>query len=109
MPKLLTTSDFISKSNNIHNNKYTYTEEYTNSQTKIKIICPIHGIFEKLPYPHIKGEGCPQCTYDKKRKNHKKFVIDSNKIHHNLYSYPEKYINDRTKISINCKIHGVFI
>ena len=32
---------------NKHNNFYDYSlVEYKNQKTKIKIICPIHGIFE---------------------------------------------------------------
>lgn len=35
--------------NNIHNNKYDYSlVEYVNIKTKIKIICPTHGIFENI-------------------------------------------------------------
>jgi len=46
MPKKVTTKDFIKNSNDVHNNFYDYSlVEYINNRTKIKIICPIHGIF----------------------------------------------------------------
>ncbi|MDR1019002.1 MAG: DUF723 domain-containing protein [Lachnospiraceae bacterium] len=41
-----TTEEFINKAVSIHKNKYDYSEvKYKNSRTKIKIICPEHGIF----------------------------------------------------------------
>ena len=50
MPKKLTTEDFILKSSEIHNNKYDYSlVEYIDNKTKVKIICPEHGVFEQRP------------------------------------------------------------
>ena len=41
---------FIKKSIKIHRNKYGYSlVKYINAKTKIKIICPKHGIFEQKP------------------------------------------------------------
>ncbi len=55
-------TDFIEKANKIHNNKYDYKLSiYINARTKIKIICPKHGIFEQMPYVHLNGSGCPYC------------------------------------------------
>jgi hypothetical protein len=54
---------FINKSNLTHNDKYDYSlTEYINSHTKVKIICPIHGEFEQLPYDHVTNHGCNKCT-----------------------------------------------
>ncbi len=36
--------------------------EYFNSHTKVKIICPIHGEFEQVPYDHVTEHGCNKCT-----------------------------------------------
>ena len=61
--KTLTTDEFIKKAKKIHENKYDYSlTKYVNSKTKIKIICPIHGIFEQTPNNHLKGCGCPKCA-----------------------------------------------
>lgn len=55
---------FIKKSENIHNNYYGYSlVEYINNNTKVKIICPEHGIFEQLPRSHLSGRGCKKCSY----------------------------------------------
>ena len=46
MSKKLTTEEFIEKARKIHGNKYDYSKVvYVNSQTKVCIICPIHGDF----------------------------------------------------------------
>ena len=60
--KKLTTEQFIKKAKIIHSDKYDYKlVEYKNKETKIKIICPEHGIFEQRPYDHLSGSGCPKC------------------------------------------------
>lgn len=60
--KNITTEEFISKIKEIHNDKYDYSlVKYINSQTKVKILCPIHGIFEQKPPIHLMGSGCPVC------------------------------------------------
>lgn len=53
--------EFSEKFSKIHNNKYDYSlVEYKNNNTKVKIICPIHGIFEQKPRTHL-NYGCPKC------------------------------------------------
>ena len=54
---------FIEKANSVHNGFFDYSEvEYINGHTKVKIICPIHGIFEQDPASHLQGHGCPFCA-----------------------------------------------
>lgn len=55
--------EYIKKCNELYKNKYDYSlVKYKNSKTSIKIICPIHGIFNKLPYNHLENkQGCPKC------------------------------------------------
>lgn len=52
----------------VHNNFYLYPDSnkaiYVNKKTKIKIICPIHGIFEKKAQKHLLGQGCFQCKIE---------------------------------------------
>jgi hypothetical protein len=59
----LTREEFEKKAKKVHNNKYCYAlSNYINNKSKIKIICPIHGIFEQLPNNHLSGSGCPECA-----------------------------------------------
>lgn len=61
---LKTTDLFIEQANFIHNKKYNYSESiYTNSDTKIKILCPNHNEFYQRPDAHLRGAGCPNCNY----------------------------------------------
>ena len=58
----LTLNEFIEKSNQIHNGKYSYDKvNYVNAETKVCIICPKHGEFWQVPGNHIRGKGCPKC------------------------------------------------
>lgn len=102
-------NEFIRRSNIIHNKKYDYSKiEYKNSRDKIKIICPIHGIFEQMPYNHLQGKGCQLCANNKKYTI-EDFIKKSNTIHSFRYEYPDKnYVNNLTPINIFCKKHGIF-
>ena len=106
--KKLTKENFINKAKEVHHNKYDYSlVEYKNSKTKIKIICPKHGIFEQRPGMHLIGQGCPYCSG---RIISKEFVINKAKeVHHNKYDYSlVEYKNLQTKVKIICPKHGVF-
>ena len=55
--------DFFEKTKKVHGDKYDYSKvEYVNTNTKVCIICPIHGEFLQTPHNHIRGCGCPKCA-----------------------------------------------
>jgi very-short-patch-repair endonuclease len=110
MSKKLTTEEFITKSNIIHNNKYDYLKSiYKNNNTNIIIICPEHGEFNQKPKKHMSGQGCKKCADKRKTNNLQNFIEKSNIIHNNKYDYSlVEYINAYTKIKIICPIHGIF-
>lgn len=62
----LTTKEFIKRAKAIHDDKYDYSEtEYINMNTKVKIRCKKHGIFEQIASNHINPRikaGCPCCA-----------------------------------------------
>ena len=66
MAKRLTLENFITRSKQVHGDKYSY--EYVDisngSHSKVKIVCPIHGIFEQTPSQHMVGNGCKKCAID---------------------------------------------
>ncbi|MDR0676115.1 MAG: DUF723 domain-containing protein [Elusimicrobiota bacterium] len=107
--KKLTIKEFIEKANKVHNNKYDYSfVEYINMRTKVKIICPIHGIFEMQPGCHLSGQGCPECS-GKKRYTQKEWIERASKIHNNKYDYSlVEYKGQEKKVKIICPIHGMF-
>lgn len=106
--------DFIDLANNKHNHSYDYSlVEYINSQTKVKIICKIHGVFEQKPNNHLRGNGCPSCANlvmgNKLRSNAETFINRANTVHNNQYDYSKvKYENARSSIIITCPEHGDF-
>lgn len=57
-----TTEEFIEQAKKIHGDKYDYSlVEYKNTDSKIKIICSKHGIFEQRPSSHLNGCNCSFC------------------------------------------------
>ena len=104
-----TNDDCIKLFNDVHNFIYDYSlVNFVNNNTKVKIICPKHGIFEQLPPNHIfLKQGCPKCL--KNSPSNEEFIIKCNLIHNNLYDYSlVNYKNAHTKIKIVCGEHGVF-
>jgi very-short-patch-repair endonuclease len=106
---------FISTSQQIHKNKYDYSlVDYKSSQTKVTIICPIHGNFEQQPHCHKIGQGCPACGKESRcgstHERNKTFISKSTKVHSKKYQYDSTdYKNLLTKVKIVCPEHGPFV
>jgi very-short-patch-repair endonuclease len=108
--KKIAIDDFINRAKEIHNDKYDYSlVNYINNFTKIKIICPEHGIFEQKPNNHIiQKRGCLKCS-GKNTKTTEEFVSFSKDVHDDLYDYSlVQYISGNKKVKIICKKHGIF-
>lgn len=55
-------TNFVERASEIHNGRYDYSNtQYINMNTKISIICKVHGEFFQSPNNHLKGQGCPTC------------------------------------------------
>lgn len=108
-------TNFVENANLIHKNKYDYSlVNYTNNKTIVKIICTIHGVFEKRPDTHLRGSGCPICSINlasaKLRKTNIQFITEANISHVYKYDYSKvEYINQNKKIEIICPNHGSFL
>jgi hypothetical protein len=102
-------SDILSEFKKKHGDKYDYSMfDYKNNRTPGIIICPEHGEFKQSYRTHSLGHGCPSCSGNKKLTT-EDFIIRSNNIHKNRYSYDKVvYHNMHTKIKINCSKHGYF-
>ena len=111
MSKKLTTEAFIEKARKVHGDKYDYSNvEYKGALSKIKIVCPVHGIFEQMAYKHInQAQGCSKCVNEKKKKTAEQFIQEAKSIHGDKYDYSNtEYIDAKTKVKIICPIHGTF-
>ena len=53
---------FIERVEPRHETKYDYSKcIWVDKNTKLEIICPVHGSFFQLPKNHLQGYGCPSC------------------------------------------------
>lgn len=61
----MTTEEWIDRAKGVHGDKYDYSQTcYVNQRIKVKIICPIHGLFEQNPDSHLHGHGCKFCGHE---------------------------------------------
>lgn len=107
------TAKFIERAKAIHGERYDYSLTiYINSQSKLKIICPEHGVFEQTAREHYAGFNCRKC-----KKGGKPPVLDLEtkvarltEVHGNKYDYslvPKESVT-RSSIPIICRKHGLF-
>lgn len=114
MSKRLTQQEFINKATAVHGDKYDYSKTvYTNTRTKVNIICPIHGEFEQLANDHINGSGCKKCAniiiVKKTSLGLEKFIQKAKLKHPEKYTYEKVvYVNNKVPVIITCPIHGEF-
>ena len=107
-------NDFIKKSKRIFGNRYDYSlVDYSDAFSKVCIICKLHGSFYQTPNIHLGGHGCPQCGRLKvgtvRRSTTEEFIEKARSVHGNRYRYSlSNYVNNSTKICIECPKHGVF-
>ena len=88
----LSKEDFIKKSQEVHGSKYDYSKvNYKNVNTKITIICPIHGEFEQIGMNHILGQGCPKCAG--KGLNRDEIIEKFVSVHGDKYDYSKVVYN----------------
>jgi len=98
-----------------NNPKYNYSlitkKDYENSNSKLPIICPEHGIFYKNFNMLMYGSGCPTCGGTKKLTQ-EEVIKRLNNIYNNTgikYSLEKvNYVNNSTKIELICPEHGSF-
>lgn len=107
--KVMNSDEFISEAKRIHKGKYDYSlVDYNDEKTKVKVICPFHGIFEISPNSHLNGRGCKKC-HNKEKMTNETFIEKAKQIHGDKYDYSNVvYKNNKTKIKIRCPIHGEF-
>ena len=102
-----TSEQYAQEANSIHHNKYDYSlVDYKNTHTKIKIICPIHGIFKQDPASHLNGCGCSKCS-NKYKYSPSEWIELAKTIHKNKYDYSETiYDGYYKKVKIKCIKHN---
>jgi hypothetical protein len=111
----LTIKEFLERAELIHGDKYDYRKiTYLYEEDKIIIICKKHKIeFRQSVQKHLAGQGCRKCfneaNGDRCRASVQEFIQKARAIHGSKYNYEGiDYKNNKTKIKINCPIHGDF-
>lgn len=108
--------EFVRRSNQTHNNRYTYDKEDFDSFSSgyVTAICAIHGRFRTLAQAHSTGSGCPECGIIRRSTAYKvsfdDFVERARTIHGNRYTYDASQYDSMTQPTIiTCSEHGEFI
>lgn len=110
----LTFAIFLSRARKAHGDKYDYGQVIlVDSKTKIRIGCPVHGIFEQIPRSHMLGFGCKACAVvamaDKRRLSADQFIARSRAAHGDKYDYSRiVYHSNDQHVEILCPEHGAF-
>ena len=110
-----TVETFVQLAKEFHGDKFDYSlvTEIKDCRDKVKVICPVHGVFEIEVFQHIKGKkkpvGCVLCD----RENKLLKGSDIKKIIEENYDYDLSLIDDEErfraidKVKIICPKHGV--
>ena len=103
---------FLQDAKKVHGNKYDYSKaKYVDWQTKVVIICPVHGEFTQFPSSHLQGNGCPKCGKERTslRLTNESFIKKAKMVHGNRYDYSKvEYVGNKDKVCIICREHGEF-
>lgn len=108
------TLEWIDRAREKHGDIYGYYRTmYIGSKCKVIITCKEHGDFEQWPANHLRGDGCPACSYvsngDRFRHSDAEFIERARVTHGDLYNYSKvDYIRSSSKVIITCKKHGDF-
>ena len=111
--------EFIAKAKEVHGDEYNYSKVvYINSNTKVVIICAIHGDFNQIPSSHLQGHGCYDCGFiesaNKRRSSTEEFVTKAKRVHGEEYDcskvdYKGSRNQNSSRVIIICSKHGEFL
>jgi len=74
----MTRDEFVSRSVEIHGNKYDYSlVDYHTSDKHVIIICSKHRRFHQTPNAHLAGKGCARCNESTGEKAIARFLTES--------------------------------
>lgn len=113
--KRLTLEIFKEDATALHNDYYDYClVNFRRGKDLVKIICPVHGVFEQAAENHRLGFGCLDCgvaahNQRKREASANKFVDKARTLHGDTYDYSNAvYQGSDIPVEIICKAHGAF-
>ncbi len=109
----LNTEEFIKRAKLVHGNLYDYSKTvYVKSNENVLIVCKKHGNFYQLPFNHLTGAICKQCSLEDAAKRYaftnKEFIEKSKNVYgENKFDYSQvNYINGRIDVNLKCIEHN---
>jgi hypothetical protein len=105
-------SEFRERAARVHSGKYDYSMvEYKKLADKVKIVCPVHGLFEQKAANHLGGMGCNACGFERTASSSRlpfsEFVRRAREKHGNKFIYFEdQYDKFEGTTVIFCPYHG---
>lgn len=114
--KFKTLNELVQAAKNIHGDRYDYsgTTFVPDLRFPITIKCKSHGEFNKKAYLHLRGAGCPSCSFIHKSassvsERRAKVLRKAHIIHGDRYDYSRmEYHHTTVAVEIICKKHGSF-
>lgn len=109
MTKKISCELFKTRAAEKHGSIYDYSkiDFIKNAQSKVKIICGVHGEFEQIVKVHLKGHGCQKCGG--RFVDSVRFYKKVKEIHKDRYDYSESvFTGQDNHIDIICRVHGKF-
>lgn len=107
---IMTEAEFIEKARDKFGDRFDYSlVKITGNQTKVKIICPVHGVIEQTPYNHLKYKsGCYKCS-GQKGYTTEDFIRKSKERNGERYDYSlTEYNGSLEDVTLICRKHGPF-
>lgn len=93
------------------NSEYSFikwTNGFKNNKSKVTLNCPSHGDFTLLFNNVIAGRRCKRCAVNNRKLTLNEIKSRINSINENITfkRFVGEYINLRSRVVINCKLHG---
>ncbi len=106
----LSMDQFITKAEEVHGSRYMYAMgPYKSNNTKVQIICAVHGEFWQTPNAHLAGQGCPVCGREQTKTTNSTYIEKATIVHNGKYDYSKVvYSGTNNKVTIICPTHGEF-
>ena len=100
MPVKKSKDEYIKEAKKIHDDKFDYSliNELPKRDTRVNIICPLHGIFEQSFHKHLCGDSCKKCSKERVSKGiiekaKQKFKQEAQLLHNNIYDYSKSTVS----------------
>lgn len=107
---ILNTEDFISRSREVHGDRWDYSSTTYSGKKSISIACREHGEFTTIPINHLRGHGgCPRCG-DRRKISVAEFVSRAKKQWGDQFDYSKTDFSITSdEATIICRKHGEFV